>query len=158
MDPMDLPSALTRSMGRIVEVLVRRFKETEVKAIHGLLRHQVSAKEDAIRKIHKESARGIWLPPKLRDPRADVNHDIRMVRQQLTGATQVFSAFGHMGCDECSLRMTRDDLIALIKQLLFGKMSPVKTPIGVRRQFLITLVGPINGQEECIRVRDMNHD
>src|ERR1700721_563172 len=98
MDSMDLPSPLTRSVGRIVEVLVRRFEKTVVKAIHGLLRHQVGAKEDAVRKIHKESPRGVWLPPQLGDPRADVNHHIRMVLQQLTGSTQVFSAFGYMGC------------------------------------------------------------
>src|ERR1700733_9316094 len=136
---MDLPSPLTRRMGRIVEVLIRRFQKSEVKSIHGFFRNQVGAKEYAVRKPEKKIARGIWLSPQLRDACADVQHDIRIVLQELPRATQVFSAFGYMSCDKCSLWMARHDSIALIKQLSLGKMRPIKTPVGVRCQFLIAL-------------------
>ena len=78
-DAIDLPSALRRSRrGRIVEVLVKRFEESEIATEHLgfqiLLWHGrsiwrcVSAEHDAVRVLFKELARPSGLAAELAEP------------------------------------------------------------------------------------------
>src|SRR5580698_6863065 len=78
---LDLPAPLAGRMRWVVEVLVRRFQKSEVQAVHGFFRHQVGAKQDAVRELEKKSTRGIGLAPEFRGPCTDIEQDVRVVFQ-----------------------------------------------------------------------------
>src|SRR5579863_6280055 len=62
-----------------------------------------------------------------------------------------------MQCDKLSTRMAGKNPIASFQQLrVAGKVLPMKRPVWMIVQFLETFVEPVNGQEERLRVGDVN--
>src|SRR5450631_2011763 len=60
--------------------------------------------------------------------------------------------------DERSFRMARNYPVALIKQLFFRELSPMKAPVRMCRQLLEALIAAIDRQEKGVGISDVEHD
>src|SRR5690348_16644369 len=105
MRAIDLPPSLSRSVRRIIEILIRRLKEPKMQVVHFLVGNKVGTEQNAIGVFDQKFPRGIWLTSELCDTRPDIDMKVRGFIEQPTDICQILGFFRQMCANKSRFRM-----------------------------------------------------
>src|SRR5271170_4252973 len=144
-------------MRRIFKVFVVRLQKAEVETIHLKLRQQIRTEQNTVRIFQKKGACAVRLPSQFRRSGADINLKIGKSVELLGKISQILSAFSTMRPNKSRRRMSRDNAVALLKQVAFCNRQMMKSPIWMCSQFFIAFIMSINRVKERTRISGVKH-
>ena len=119
----------------------------------------IRSKKNSILVFLEELSGHTRLASQLPNSRTKLHVHVGKAVHAFANVRKILSVIAHMKHNELGLGVAGQHVVASFQQFcVTGKITAVERPIRMVIQFLEAFIEPINGKEECLRIRNMNRN